>query len=145
MRRYQLLPHTADFRLKAEGDTFEELFTAAMAGMFEFVKKSFCPPAGDRPKGDQNFPISENIKISSIDITALLVDFLSVLLTLSQEKKVVFCRVKFLKLTDTEIEAEVFGAKVDGFDEDIKAVTYHEANVVKNARGAYETIIVFDI
>jgi SHS2 domain-containing protein len=139
MRHFKFLSHPADVRLKIEGDTLDELFTAGMEGMFDFIKKGFCPTA-------KEFSISENIKFSSLDVTALLIDFLSTLLTFSQEKKVIFCRVKFLKLTDTEIEAEVSGVKVDSFDEDLKAVTYHEAEIKKNPKtGFYETLIIFDI
>lgn len=139
MRRFKLLSHTADVRLKVEGDSLEELFTAAMEGMFEFAKHGFCAT-------DKNFPISENIKISSGDITALLIDFLSEILTLSQEKKAIFCRLEFVKLIETEVEVRVLGAEVEKFNEDIKAVTYHEADIKKNPKtGLYETNIVFDI
>jgi len=48
-------------------------------------------------------------------------------------------------LTETEIEVKVFGRKVEEFEEDIKAVTYHEAEVKKNEKGEYETMLVFDI
>ena len=146
MRRYEFVGHIADARMKISGDSLEELFAAGMEGMFEFAKTGCCsdfatpnPPAGGEGR------VSEIIKITSADTTALLVDFLSELLTLSHEKKAVFCRVKFMKLTETELEAEVSGAPVDSFDEDIKAVTYHEANIVKTPSGVYETNIVFDI
>jgi SHS2 domain-containing protein len=139
VRRFEFIGHIADARMKIAGDSLEELFTAGVEGMFEFAKKGFCV-------GADNLSLVEKIEISSPDITALLIDFLSAVLTLSQEKKAVFCRVKFLKLTDTELEAEVFGSKVDSFNEDIKAVTYHEADVKKNPEtGLYETNIVFDI
>ena len=142
MRSFEFIGHIADARMKIEGDTLEELFTAGMEGMFDFAKRGFCLASRD-------YPISENIKISSPDTTALLIDFLSALLTLSHEKKAVFCSVKFLNLETKEqtarLEAEVFGAQVDSFDEDIKAVTYHEAEIRKNEKGNFETNIVFDI
>ena len=34
---------------------------------------------------------------------------------------------------------------VDAFDEDIKAVTYHEANIEENEEGVLQTTIIFDI
>ncbi len=143
MRRFEFIGHIADARMKIEGDTLEELFIAGMEGMFDFAKKGFC-------SGPADYSVSETIKIYSTDATALLIDFLSELLTFSQEKKAVFCSVKFLNFeTDghpmSSLEAEVSGAQVDSFDEDIKAVTYHEANIVKNANGNFETTIIFDI
>lgn len=62
------------------------------------------------------------LELASLDISSLLIDFLSTILTLSYENKAIFC-----------------------FDKDIKAVTYHEAEVKKNDQGKYETTIVFDI
>lgn len=136
---YQILPHTADVRLKVEGKDLPELFYSALLGMSEIIKNDFC-------KSFSKFSESISVSLSSPDETALLVDFLSEVLTQTHEKQTVFCRVEFSKLTTTELEVRLSGSKVtDGFDEDIKAVTYHEADVVKNEQGNYETVIVFDI
>jgi len=43
------------------------------------------------------------------------------------------------------LDARLFGAHVRKFDEDIKAVTYHEANITHSPTGEFETMIVFDI
>lgn len=72
-------------------------------------------------------------------------DFLSEVLYQSQINHAVFPEVKFLKFSDIELEAEIFGSEVDIFDEDIKAVTYHELEIKKSPSGGFETIIVFDI
>lgn len=138
MKSYKLLSHTADVRLKVEGDTLEELFTAALEGMAEIVKKGIC-------RKRQAPSLKQRILVSSPNITALLIDFLSEVLTLSHENKAVFCRAEFSKLATNELEAEISGLKVGEFDEDIKAVTYHEAEIKKNPQGNFETIIIFDI
>ena len=54
-------------------------------------------------------------------------------------------RVVFSELSDNNLRAELFGREVDGFSEDIKAVTYHGASVSKNSDGNLEIIILFDI
>lgn len=136
MRRYEILEHTADLRLKTEGDSLEELFLAALEGMNNVIKKDIC---SDVPK------LVVEIKLAAIDETALLIDFLSEVLTKSHERKAVFCKVEFQSLKASEFKAKIFGVPVDQFDEDIKAVTYHEANIIKNAQENYETMIVFDI
>ena len=60
---------------------------------------------------------------------ALLVDFLSEILYQSQINKEIYNNVKFNKFTITELEAEIFGQKVERFGEDIKAVTYHNLDI----------------
>lgn len=136
MRTHQILSHTADVRLKAEGSTREELFRAALEGMAEIQNPQ-------RNAGGEK--IVRKIHVISADQTALLVDFLSETLAQSQIEKTVFDAVTFPKLTSSELEAEVSGACVEGFGEDIKAVTYHGAEISKKDEGDYEVTILFDI
>jgi len=140
VKSYHFLPHVADIRLKVEGDSLEKLFTASLEGMNNLIKTSSCP-AG---KTDEE-SLKEKIEISSIDATSLLIDFLSEILTYSQINKAIYCKVKFEKLTNNFLSATIFGKSVDAFDEDIKAVTYHEAEIKKDEKGIFSTIIIFDI
>jgi SHS2 domain-containing protein len=80
-----------------------------------------------------------------VDTTCLLVDYLSDVLTLSYTEKAVFCAVNFHKLEETSLSARIYGRAVEGFDEEIKAVTYHGANVRQNQKKQWETCIIFDI
>lgn len=137
MRSHKILGHIADVRLKVEGDSLEELFTAALEGMTDIIKNKIC--------NADEFPVEEKIEVKSSNATNLLIDFLSEILTHSHIDHNVFCKIEFEELTENSLKANIQGIKVDGFDEDIKAVTYHEANVVKNEKGNYETVIVFDI
>jgi SHS2 domain-containing protein len=137
MHSFEIAPHTADARLRVRGTTLEELFSGALAGMNELMKPGGCLRAED--------DFEEWIQISAPDTTVLLVDFLSQVLTLANERRVLFCRVEFRKLRENELEAHIFGTHAEFFERDVKAVTYHEANIVKNAMGNYETNIVFDI
>ena len=136
MKNYELIEHTADVRLKIEASTLEELFEVALSGMAEIIKKEVC---------QKECTEQREINLTSIDITALLVDFLSEVLSISHSEKIVFCKINFKELTDTKIGCIVFGTKADDFDEDIKAVTFHEAEIKKTSKGNFETIIVFDI
>lgn len=134
----KIIPHTADIRLKVEGSTLKELFWAACEGMTKILK-------GDGEKKINKTVLTEEIIINSPYITALLIDFLSELLTKSFLNNAVFDKVEFRELTDTSLKAKIIGTKVEKFAKDIKAVTYHEANVIKNKKGNFETMIVFDI
>jgi len=134
--KFKILPHTADVRLKVIGKTKEELFKNALAGMAKILKKT----------AKEKKPIKTKINIQSPDINSFLVDFLSEVLYQSQINHVIYGEAKFSKFSDNELEAEIFGFKIDEFDEDIKAVTYHELNIKKSpANDFFETIVIFDI
>lgn len=135
---FTILPHTADIRLKVQGKTHKELFQNALLGMNEIIRKGYC-------KQYRKYPIKKNISIKSFDTTSLLIDFLSEILTETQINQALFCLVKFNKLDKYNLQAQIFGDKVDGFDQDIKAVTFTEANIIVNMNGFLETVVVFDI
>ena len=50
-----------------------------------------------------------------------------------------------LSFTRQTIIADISGIPVNEFDEEIKAVTYHEAHVSKINDKQWETYIIFDI
>ncbi len=136
--KIQYVPHTADIRMKIEGATLQDLFKAGLKGMGEILKPGFC----DR---DTVFNIRREIRISGTDYTCLLIDFLSEVLSLSYTEKSIFCKVTFKEFEVREIMAEIEGVKIESFEEEIKAVTYHEAHVEKEKNNVWKTNIVFDI
>lgn len=138
MSPYAILPHQADIRLSASGDSLEELFRAALDGMNEILKPGFC-------NASHAESVHDEIELSASDQTSLLIDFLSEILTRSQARRAVFCGVRFLELREKSLRAELSGSSVDGFSEDIKAVTYYGAEVQRDEQGWYRTIIVLDI
>lgn len=136
MRKYELISHIADVRLKVEADSLPELFACAMEGMNSIIKEK-------REEGKEKS--SKIIEIQSPDKTALLIDFMNEVLYQSQANKEIYTEIKFLGFSETALKAEIYGQKIEEFDEDIKAVTYHEANIIKNEKGNFETVIVLDI
>lgn len=74
-----------------------------------------------------------------------MVDFLSEVLSLVEINKEVYTKVNFKKFSQNYLETELEGISVDSFDEDIKAVTYHEADVKRDKDGLWKTNLVFDI
>lgn len=134
--KYQILAHPADVKVQALGKTKEELFLNAIRGMGAVL----------RPKiKDKKEKIKNKLKVSSIDLNSLLVDFLSEVLYLSQVNKEVYSNIKFDKFEDKELEGELIGNKIESFGEDIKAVTYHGLEIKKNKKGLYEATVLFDI
>ncbi len=137
MKHFKIIAHTADIRLFVEGATLEELFNAALEGMAFIITAKPCFP----PPYDQHHELT----ITSSDTTALLIDFLSEVLTQTHLNKTLYCSADFINITSISLHACIHGKKTNLFQEDIKAVTYHEADVKKNEKGNYQTTIVFDI
>ena len=145
-KNYKILEHPADVRVQAFGKTKEELFLNAMLGMNAILKSQIKSPRLRQGFGGQAKPkVTRRIKIKSLDLNALLVDFLSEVLYLGQVNKEVYEDVKFTKFSDKELEGELFGNKIESFGEDIKAVTYHGLEIKKNKEGLLEGIVLFDI
>ena len=137
MKSYEFFAHTADVRLLVKADTLKELFKVSLEGMSELLRKSFCVQT-------KEFELEKNIKIKSCDSTILLIDFLSEVLTQSQINRAIYCKIDFKILENKSLECTIYGKRVDKFDEDIKAVTYHEAEI-KKEDGVLQTNIIFDI
>jgi SHS2 domain-containing protein len=125
-------------RIFIEASDKISLYEAALEGMNKVIQKDFCEKTTE-------FPKVATICIHSEDETMLLIDFLSAVLSLSHLKKCIFCRVTFTEISATGLDAVLYGAKTTGFDRDVKAVTYHEAEITRNERGNYQTVVIFDI
>ena len=134
-KRFELLEHMADIRIKAFGSSKEDLVKNALAGMASIQKEGVL---------NKKSTVTRPVFVESIDLSALLVDFLGEVLALSDSNQEVYTVVEFKEFTDTIIDAELKGVSVGQFDEDIKAVTYHGADV-QVTPGGLEITIIFDI
>lgn len=141
-KKYEVLEHKADLKIRVFGKTKEELFLNAVLAM----------GSGLRPIDKEQRIKNRKIKVKSDNLETLLVDFLSEVLYLIQINKEIYTDVKFKKLSDpsmdsgqAELEAELSGQKVERFGEDIKAVTYHNLDVHQEKDGTWQAAILFDI
>ena len=145
-KQFEQLDHTADIKVRVYGASVKELFRNAVIGMFQVVR----PVApGCRVENDlvvcKSLPISRDVSLSSIDQSALLVDFLSDILALSDIHNEAYFDATIKELTDTQISATVHGVQITGFEVvELKAVTYHECEIKKDTDG-WQVDIVFDI
>lgn len=137
MKKFEILPHTADLRIRAFGKTKKELFKNSLIGMSSFIKKIVIK--------NKKFKVKRNIKVQSSDLNNLLIDFLSEVLTLSDINQEVYFDVKFEEFFNKSLRATIYGIKIERFDEDIKAVTYHEIDIKKNKKGLWQATVVYDI
>lgn len=133
--QFEILPHTADIRIRAFGKTRQELFKNMMLGMFS----EYVP---DKKKKQ----VGRDFSVSSPDLSALLVDFLSEALRLSDTHNEVYNNVLFKAFTDTDCTGQLFGYALKGVDgEEIKAVTYHDTKLEQRQDGSWQAEVIFDI
>jgi SHS2 domain-containing protein len=143
---FELLPHTADLKIRAYGATLQELFTHALIGMFNAMGPQAvgCSYKNDRFSCDA-WPITRAVDIRAADEVSLLVDFLSYALYLSDAYNEAYGTVTITTLTNDHIIAQLHGMHVTGFTEsEIKAVTYHNL-AIQEDHGILHADIVFDI
>ena len=132
---YELVPHVADVRLRVQATSIEGLFTEALRGMYAAM--------GAEPAGGPD--VTRTLEVTdSVDLTALLVDFLNDVLHRAHVGAELFDQVRFERLGETDLVATVSGTARASFREDVKAVTYHEANV-RGDGSSWSTMLVFDI
>ncbi|OGZ33604.1 MAG: hypothetical protein A2Y98_01575 [Candidatus Portnoybacteria bacterium RBG_19FT_COMBO_36_7] len=133
-KSFEILDHPADLKIRAFGKTKEGLFLNMMRGMAESQQGEI----------ENKKEIKKEIKVKSSDLASLLVDFLSEIIYLSQTNKEIYFNAGFRKFSENYLEGELFGQKVKRFNEDIKAVTYHELEI-KKADDHWEATVIFDI
>jgi SHS2 domain-containing protein len=97
-KNYKILAHPADVKVRAFGKTKEELFLNAMKGMSAVLKVK-----------SKKLKVKRKISVKSLDLNALLVDFLSEVLYLSQVNKEIYSNIKFNKFEDKELGGELIG------------------------------------
>lgn len=135
-KKFELLPHTADLRVRVFGATLEELFQHALEALMTTMGEGMRRTGPAEP---------QMIHMQADSATNLLVDFLSEALYLANVEKAIYDRAHFEALSQTELRATLTGQAVDSFAEDIKAVTYHGAEIKRSERGQFGVEIVFDI
>ena len=133
---YQITEHTADMRMNVEAQNLRQLFKDSIKGMLNTLKT-------ENPEANKT-TVKRTIAVQSSDITALLIDTMNEVLSLAQIHRETYPKIFIRKLSKTAIVAELEGMKVEKFEKDIKAVTFHEANVEKK-EGLWKTTIIFDI
>ncbi len=136
MKRYRILPYTADTRLRAYGRNHEELFINAALGLasilFEDYKKLI-----KRARGHGK------ITVESEGYDTLLVDFLNKILSESNTEKKIFPRVKILRISPKLVEAQLFGVDLDSFDGVVERVGKDNSGI-EEGDGKLETTTILN-
>ncbi len=136
-----MLEHTTDVAIRVEGTTLSRLFANALWEMNQILSPGTClqPRHAD---------CCMEFEIKAPDPTALLVDFLSECLALTYIQKALFCFVHFFQIEQIDpstLKARIYGRWYKTLENEIKAVTFHGADVRQNEEGNWETTLLFDL
>ncbi len=140
---YKLLSHTADIRILARADSIEMLFESALEGLCNVlyddlseIKSLFKTESSD---------ILISVETESYDKSSLLIDFLSSCLSQMHLHSSILFNIQTITISNNSVFAIISGTKVSSFDNDVKAVTYYDANIKKDDDDFFEVIITLDI
>ena len=141
MKKYKLLDHTADVRLLVWGKTRKELFSNAVAAMFDVMV--------DMPANKKIKPLEEKtLIITGNDLEDTLINFLREALYLfnGQGWLVRGCRPLELtgKSTVVRLQVEPYNRQKNKLKAEIKAVTYHGLMINKSNK-IWQAKVVFDV
>lgn len=134
MNCFQLLEHTADMGIAAEGETLVALFVQAALGLRQIL--TACTDI--EPKTE--FPV----EVQGADREELMINWLSELLFLLESRRLLpaafeIDRLEVDTLGDCRLRARVLGETFDPerhyLEREIKAVTYHRIEVEPTAAG----------
>src|SRR5258705_6138560 len=96
VNRFSIVGHTADAKIEIVAESKEQLFSLALKGMCAILDPVMpeCTKKGDEFLCTK-FTVQHKIEIESPDIDALLVDFLSEALCLSDTNNEAYLRIDF--------------------------------------------------
>ncbi|MDP6543555.1 MAG: archease [Phycisphaerae bacterium] len=130
--------HTADVGLTARADSPGELLEALAGCMCDLV----CPRRNVAPDS------TRAIAVEAPDFEALTVDFLEAVLGAIQIDRFAVSSIKITGATQTKAQAELLGTDLDPRRHEIlteiKAVTYHELEVVRHG-GQWTARVILDL
>ena len=134
---FQFIDHTADVGMLVKADTLEGMFETAALGFTELITRV----------DSLKCLIQRQFKLQEEDIETLLVSWLQELLYLLDTEDLIFGRFQ-VNLKDLALEAtawgEVFDPAMHTMKTEIKAVTYHQLEVVEDDQG-WKAQVIFDI
>jgi SHS2 domain-containing protein len=138
MHHYKIFDHTADLGVEISGETQADLFSHAALALFDLLVDARGMEAAE----------FREIAIDGADITDLFVNFLREILYLFNGEGFVLTSCRIGRIDDRRLTAKIRGGRYDArkhrVKTEIKAVTYHQAAVMKTAKG-WEGRVVFDV
>lgn len=125
--------------VRVRGRTIQELFQNALSAVAAHMSSAAAspPPAGKK--------ITRDIRAEAVDISSLLVEFLSQVLAEADAHGAVFSAAAFREFGENFLEAELAGTPGGDAAAEIRAVSYADVDIVKNPdTGLFETTLVLE-
>ena len=126
--------HTADWAIRVCGATLPELFVNAAIGMYSLVTDP----------SSVTLTIERAIEVKGVDAEALIVNWLNELIYHTEMDGDVFGEFRIESFEPTHLRATVRAGRGLELKKQIKAVTFHNLQIVPTSSG-YEVTIVFDV
>lgn len=131
---WQLIDHTADMGIRVSAPDLPSLFREGAMALVEITGASCADKAE-----------ALEVAVRGIDRVDLLVRWLQEVLYLVTVKDLRISAIEITHLTETDLNARVRGGRgEDGLKQEIKAVTYHNLDIVQKG-GSVEASIIFDV
>lgn len=130
---FEEVSHTADWSARVWAPDLPSLFREAARAMNSL--SGTVIGTGER--------VSKMLEVEGPDVESLLVAFLSELVYYQEQENLTF-DVFDLRIAGQWLKVAMEGAEIESVDKAIKAVTYHNLKIQRNAEGL-ETTIVFDV
>lgn len=134
MKKYEILEHAADIKIRVFGRDEKTLFRNALLAMQKILR----PRVAEKEA-------KTKIRIESENLELLLFDFLSEINYLNEVNGEIYNKILFEKLSDCELEADLFGHKVKRFGRQIKGVTLHDLDVHQEEGKGWQATVLFDV
>jgi SHS2 domain-containing protein len=142
-KRFEFLEHTADLYIAAYGNSLEEAFENAAYATFE----SMTDLKKVQPK------LEDTVEVEGYDEQALLYNWLEALLIKFDIKDNLYSRFKIASIKKTpagfKLKAKIWGEPFNSQRHiskvGVKAVTYHQMEIIKDAKGTVTVKFILDI
>ena len=135
---FEIIDHTADLGIVVAGTTLKELFQNASNAMMQIMLKQGPEETGE--------PI--NISVQGADLPDLMVRWLGEILYIFQGENRLVTQTKISEITPNHLDAQIktipFSSTKHEILTEIKAVTYHQIEVIRKGR-LWNARIIFDL
>ncbi|MGC8879414.1 MAG: archease [Anaerolineae bacterium] len=136
MRSFEEIEHTADIALRVRGRDLRELLVNAALGLGTLLT--------DRTDAPAEATQTRQVEVEAFDPESLLVGWLSELIYWAEKDRFVAHEVEVQAVSPTHLKATCTGSCAPELRHHIKAVTYHNLQIIQTDHGL-ETTVVFDV
>jgi SHS2 domain-containing protein len=132
---FTVVEHTADWALRVRGADLRHLLLSAAWGMNSLLVADLTAI----------LPVAErHLEVEAFDVESMLVEWLSELAYLAERDAFIACEFDLETVSPEHLVARLRGATAPTLQKHIKAVTYHNLEVVATETGL-EATVVFDV